>query len=91
MSFPTNEDADPDPTTQIAWPGARSKRKQLKQHNRSASAHASRERTQHDTGNNVTTPAAGEDSSKRRMSTRDLFNISISMAGAQIAWSVELG
>lgn len=90
MSFPTSDDADPDPTTQIAWPGARGKRKQSKQHNRSTSAHESRERTQHGADNNVT-PAAGEDSSKRRMSTWDLFNISISMAGAQIAWSVELG
>jgi solute carrier family 45 protein 1/2/4 len=28
---------------------------------------------------------------RRRLSTFDLFNLSISMAGAQIAWTVELG
>lgn len=28
---------------------------------------------------------------KRRLSTLDLFNLSISMAGAQVAWTVELG
>lgn len=35
--------------------------------------------------------AVEDEPTKRRMSTMDLFNISISMAGAQIAWSVELG
>jgi solute carrier family 45, member 1/2/4 len=33
--------------------------------------------------------AAG--TSRRRMTTWDLVNLSISMAGAQIAWTVELG
>ena len=32
--------------------------------------------------------AAGE---KSRMSTLDLFNISIAMGGSQVAWTVELG
>lgn len=32
--------------------------------------------------------AAGE---KGRMSTLDLFNLSIAMGGSQVAWTVELG
>lgn len=90
MSFPTNEDADPDPTTQMAWPGARSKRNESKQRDRSASVHNSRERTQRTPAAAANLPPA-DDATKRRLSTMGLFNLSISMAGAQIAWSVELG
>lgn len=92
MSFPTNEDADPDPTTQMAWPGARNKRNESKQRDRSASVHNSRERAQRtQTSPADATPAVDDDPSKRRLTTMGLFNLSISMAGAQIAWSVELG
>lgn len=43
-------------------------------------------------GGGITKPptaeAAGE---KGRMSTLDLFNLSIAMGGSQVAWTVELG
>ncbi|KAJ7765006.1 hypothetical protein DFH07DRAFT_370837 [Mycena maculata] len=76
-----------DPTTQVAWP-TRPKRPQ-------SSSNASAEELDHaapDAENNVeevakkvVTPA------KHRLTTWDLVTISISMAGAQIAWTVELG
>ncbi|KAJ6515756.1 hypothetical protein C8R45DRAFT_217962 [Mycena sanguinolenta] len=68
-----------DPTTQVAWPARRG----------STSAEGQQEAS--DTENveevakQVLTPA------KRRLTTWDLITLSISMAGAQIAWTVELG
>ena len=85
-----NADADPDPTTQMAWPNAR--------HNtKGASESAAPDLAEYDGGEGD----GGERSSssrrtdgaggKKRMSMMDLFNLSISMGGAQIAWTVELG
>ncbi|KAF5387983.1 hypothetical protein D9615_000522 [Tricholomella constricta] len=89
--MPPIADSDPDPTTQIPWPTGRS---------RQAPASESV-----DTSKTVTPAAddgvqrnAPESSAKadtepgrRRLSTWDLITLSISMAGAQIAWTVELG
>lgn len=46
--------------------------------------------TENDLADGVAKDREG-DPSRRRMSTLDLVNLSISMAGAQIAWTVELG
>ena len=78
---------DPDPTTQIPWPGAR------KRSDRDVDPQG----TVQSNGNsryNSRRPsviARDELNGKRRLSTLDLFNLSISMAGAQVAWTVELG
>jgi len=81
--IPPASDSDPDPTTQIAWPS---------RHARGAS--------RPHTGSNGSlelsaTPRNGSQDAtnpgKRTLSTRDLITLSISMAGAQIAWTVELG
>lgn len=37
------------------------------------------------------TPAEEAAGEKSRMSTLDLFNLSIAMGGSQVAWTVELG
>lgn len=88
MTFPANDDADPDPTTQIAWPGARNKRIEniVEEHHADGSDDPSGQ-----SDSRARTNKSKDATGKRRMSTLDLFNISISMAGAQIAWTVELG
>ncbi|THH12545.1 hypothetical protein EW146_g7599 [Bondarzewia mesenterica] len=95
MAFFTNADADPDPTTQIPWPGARKGSEGVvEQGSSSASSTSLEDNTDDQLVSDETGPRtkSGEDDrGKRRLSTLDLFNLSISMAGAQIAWSVELG
>jgi solute carrier family 45 protein 1/2/4 len=81
--------ADPDPTTQIPWPGARKRSDRdiegLRASSPAATAHNNRSRRP------SVVSRAELNGKRRRLSTLDLFNISISMAGAQIAWTVELG
>jgi hypothetical protein len=89
MAAATNPQADPDPTTQIAWPG--SKKTQgaddsavAANSHRAAAAQSSQR------------PAAAEapkrpEGGKAMLTTRDFIFLSISMLGAQITWSVELG
>jgi solute carrier family 45 protein 1/2/4 len=88
MTIPSVSGVDPDPTTQIPWPGAR-KRSDRELNAPGAttpplnSSNASRR------GSVVS--RAETNGKRRRLSTFDLFNLSISMAGAQIAWTIELG
>ena len=91
MTFPAGVAADPDPTTQIPWPSRQAKRVRI-----SDSRERDRSLTlpEPSTGNdlaNGTQKDRTPDLSRRRMSTLDLVKLSISMAGAQIAWTVELG
>lgn len=81
--IPPIADGDPDPTTQIPWPAARSRQPD---HPDSSSSDADTEDVTTRTDNDKTTK-----SKKRRLTTWDFFTLSISMAGAQIAWTVELG
>lgn len=76
-----------DPTTQIPWPAARGR-------------HQDEADGVSDSDNEVqATPAANNgvnrkprtSSPGRKFSTWDLITLSISMGGAQIAWTVELG
>ena len=82
MTIPVTVDADPDPTSQIAWPAARH-----------------RQRT---TSSNPLEPSSAESYQSKvpqdvpqpkrvQFSTWDLFTLSVSMAGAQVTWTVELG
>lgn len=78
---------DPDPTTQIPWPGAR------KRSDRDVDTPGAAQSTGSSRYHSPQRPSVigGELHGKRRLSTLDLFNLSISMAGAQITWTVELG
>jgi solute carrier family 45, member 1/2/4 len=88
MSLPPISGVDPDPTTQIPWPGARKRSdREVDPSEATPSSNASsRFNSRHPSV--VSRP---EPNGKRRLSTLDLYNLSISMAGAQIAWTVELG
>ena len=102
MTFPSNPDADPDPTSQIAWPARQGKPardqdadgqpKTLGEQDR----RGSRSSTSRPNGGGkpVPSPSSSEadgSGGKRRMSTWDLFCLSIAMGGSQVAWTVELG
>lgn len=91
MAFPTNADADPDPTTQIPWPSKN--RKQVRMQSPDAPPQADTPSTNGAGQSKPPKKSGGKDAdpSRRRMSTLDLINLSISMAGAQVAWTVELG
>ena len=82
--IPPIPDGDPDPTTQIPWPSARAR------HTTGLDESAvvdddELQNTPAIIGNIKATPL------KRRLTTWDLVTLSISMGGAQIAWTVELG
>jgi solute carrier family 45 protein 1/2/4 len=71
-----------DPTTQVAWP---SRPKPSTSTEREQDELEAPEDNIEEVVKKVVTPA------KRRLTTWDLITLSISMAGAQIAWTVELG
>ncbi|OSD04159.1 MFS general substrate transporter [Trametes coccinea BRFM310] len=93
MTFPSTVEPDSDSASQRAWPirpsergrrpSQKSQREQLEQDGRGGSA----------TRGNGSGKAgdANEGTAKNRMSTLDLINLSISMGGSQVAWTVELG
>jgi solute carrier family 45 protein 1/2/4 len=96
MTFPTfAADADPDPTTQIAWPAARPKpAHQVPQEN------SPRLEIEQRDSNGTGDAHSLDDNAKQGkptqpgrpyLSTWDLITLSISMGGAQVAWTVELG
>ena len=94
MTFPSNADADPDPTTQMAWPSSR--RNASGSILKSGHAGGEAESPQAERGPLRLDPTVSSiktlvNPPKRRLTTRDLICLSISMAGAQIAWTVELG
>lgn len=95
MTFPSADpDADPDPTTQITWPGARPRRTPAVGGNLPGDGDRGNEEgtTRSDaSGGHAKKDVSGVESGKRRMSTWNLMTLSVSMAGAQIAWTVELG
>jgi solute carrier family 45, member 1/2/4 len=85
--IPPIADGDPDPTTQIPWPSGRS-RNTTEGLDSAADVVADDGMLQNapeTNGKANTTPT------RRRLTTWDLFTLSVSMAGAQIAWTVELG
>lgn len=93
MAIPYNIDADPDPTSQIPWPAARHRQRttsglQLEPGSGPSSETAVSYRSMDDSGKRSTVPA---EHPRHLLSTWNLVTLSISMAGAQIAWTVELG
>ncbi|KIK37654.1 hypothetical protein CY34DRAFT_92369 [Suillus luteus UH-Slu-Lm8-n1] len=78
MTIAYNPDADPDPTTQIAWPAS----------HRSRTTSHSQQETQSADGSDK---QHASEPGRTRLTTWNLITLSISMAGAQIAWTVELG
>ncbi|KAG6911218.1 hypothetical protein DXG01_003085 [Tephrocybe rancida] len=87
-------DGDPDPTTQIPWPSGRPNQPSDLDKLLVSKLIVSKPATPSDDG---VVRGAQESNTKqaepgrRRLSTWDLVTLSISMAGAQIAWTVELG
>ena len=74
---------DPDPTSQMPWPAARDR-----QDGGSPGTEGAPPARQKSPPEQAPAPA---DVKKKRLTTWDLITLSISMAGAQIAWTVELG
>ncbi|KAH9999305.1 MFS general substrate transporter [Russula vinacea] len=73
---------DPDPTTQIPWPGARKR----PDHDPRANSPALNSTSHNNQSRRPSEVSRAESNGKRRhLSTLDLFNLSISMAGAQVA------
>ena len=93
---------DPDPTTQMAWPASHradaesttSREGQLTQADRYRAPSAmAKPKSPHRnaTKNGESSQEEDLEIGRARLSTWQLFKLSISMAGAQIAWTVELG
>ncbi|KAJ8523423.1 hypothetical protein ONZ45_g135 [Pleurotus djamor] len=87
MMPPISDGNDPDPTTQIPWPAARSKS------SLTSPSQAGTPDGEHEPRLETVSKRAQSKSpvGKRRLSTWNLITLSVSMAGAQIAWTVELG
>ncbi|KLO15861.1 MFS general substrate transporter [Schizopora paradoxa] len=85
---------DPDPTTQTPWPSSRKADESLSpvEYREPLPPTDVRRDVSHPINKkkDVKEPE-NEEIGTRRLSTSNLFNLSISMAGAQIAWTVELG
>ena len=84
MIPPIADSSDPDPTSQMPWPAARGRSQQ------DPNAPAN-DGTPGATSSNGRHKRARTPPGKRNMTTWDLITLSVSMAGAQIAWTVELG
>ncbi|KDR83615.1 hypothetical protein GALMADRAFT_235899 [Galerina marginata CBS 339.88] len=83
--IPPIADSD-DPTSQIPWPATRGRHQDQAEPDGDNSENAS---TVH--ANGTGNGESRATSPRRLLSTWDLITLSISMAGAQIAWTVELG
>jgi solute carrier family 45 protein 1/2/4 len=85
--------SDPDPTSQLTWPSSRRDRAQLGHGlRRDESSRSSASRTVGDADLDVDGANKIVDTGRKKLlSTWNLVTLSISMAGAQIAWTVELG
>ncbi|VDB98727.1 unnamed protein product [Peniophora sp. CBMAI 1063] len=81
------DSADPDPTTQMAWPNARHGAKRVSESVGDGEGFDGEEAMGERSASSKRTDREG----RGRMSWVDLFNLSVSMGGAQIAWTVELG
>ncbi|KAF4619598.1 hypothetical protein D9613_005337 [Agrocybe pediades] len=79
---------DDDPTTQIAWPQAPRGRRES---DSSQDDDVERPPNAENDSENVSNKRSRGTSPRRQLSTWDLITLSISMGGAQIAWTVELG
>ncbi|KAI0650349.1 MFS general substrate transporter [Trametes meyenii] len=90
MTFPATVEPDTDSESQIAWPIRPSERGR-RASNKSPPAQVEQEGRGPSASRVNGKPADASSSGKKRMSTLDLINLSIAMAGSQVAWTVELG
>ncbi|KAI0638097.1 MFS general substrate transporter [Trametes polyzona] len=94
MTFPPNAEPDTDNESQVAWPIRPSERgRRASQKSQRADVDQNGRGPSDGRGNGAGNGKASDagPSGKKRMSTLDLFNLSIAMAGSQVAWTVELG
>jgi hypothetical protein len=88
--IPPIADDDPDPTTQMPWPAARTRHVETTDGNSNAQAEDGINRILVD--EHAMKPVKVVPGNlKPRLTTWNLITLSISMAGAQVAWTVELG
>ncbi|KAI6047428.1 major facilitator superfamily domain-containing protein [Pisolithus marmoratus] len=82
--------ADPDPTFQIAWPAARHRQQTTSMTSLGNGCQSGEAAVSYQSV--ASSGKRSHDEPKRvRFSTWDLFTLSVSMAGAQVAWTIELG
>ncbi|KAI0307304.1 MFS general substrate transporter [Multifurca ochricompacta] len=82
---------DPDPTTQIPWPGARKSKRPDREVDPPGATPSSNTSSRYNSPRRpsvVSRTSRVDSNGKKRLSSFDLFNLSISMAGAQIAWTL---
>ncbi|EGO27826.1 hypothetical protein SERLADRAFT_447045 [Serpula lacrymans var. lacrymans S7.9] len=95
MTFPVNTDADPDPTTQMTWPSTRHRQRtgsgQPQGLHDSTLDDVDADQHSQDTVYVSKQAQSSTELGKTRLTTWNLITLSISMAGAQVAWTVELG
>ncbi|KAF8974437.1 hypothetical protein BDZ97DRAFT_1646725 [Flammula alnicola] len=84
--IPPIADSD-DPTSQIPWPAARGRQQEQTESSVNGDTAAPAKLNATDATNKRSRTPPG----RRTLSTWDLITLSISMGGAQIAWTVELG
>jgi solute carrier family 45, member 1/2/4 len=96
--LPLIADGDPDPTTQIPWPAARTRQPVTDNGSVAQGTEERRDRIlaeEHVVGEHVVGEHVHKSvkalPGKPRLTTWNLITLSISMAGAQVAWTVELG
>lgn len=93
---------DPDPTSQMAWPtahranpqstsGGDGQLSQADRYKASTSSTKPKSPQRNASKNDDSTQSENIEIGRKRLTTWQLFKLSISMAGAQIAWTVELG
>lgn len=84
--IPNVSDSDPDPTTQMPWPAARPR--QAVSSEASADVNVDEPSVRPPLSDNKKVDSSN---GRPKLTTWDLFTLSVSMAGAQIVWTVELG
>ncbi|KAF8450554.1 hypothetical protein L210DRAFT_956561 [Boletus edulis BED1] len=91
MAIPYNVDADPDPTSQIAWPAARHRQRTTSNLQLAQDSELTSDTAVSSTFDSAKRSSIPTEHPRHLLTTWNLITLSISMAGAQIAWTVELG
>jgi hypothetical protein len=93
MTFPSNSGAmsDPDPSTQMAWPTSRRDESMSPEEFRAPLPELLPNNGRAKPARDAKIEERQEEIGRKRLTSWDLFCLSISMLGAQIVWTVELG
>ncbi|KAF8138444.1 hypothetical protein EV363DRAFT_1393899 [Boletus edulis] len=91
MAIPYDVDADPDPTSQIAWPAARHRQRTTSNLQLAQDSELTSDTAVSSTFDSAKRSSIPTEHPRHLLTTWNLITLSISMAGAQIAWTVELG